>query len=300
MSDPLTVVEPLQVTDAVLTASSVPEDDAPAWLAGTSYALGARVVRQHRVYESAAANNQGADPASNPVRWVDKGPTNRWAIFDSVNSTRSKAPSGSMSFTLQLPRSVSIVAALNVVGCATVKLRIQHPVFGLLYEQTHSLGSVPSQAGWWEWLAGNRTAPDMLMLRGLPGFVGSTMTVTFTGSEVLGVGVLVLGEAREIGTGVVSARTGIQDFSRKERNAFGDAILVERAHAKRASFQLKVLTPRVHEDSEYLASLRAKPCLWVGSVLYGSTVIYGFYQNFEMLIERQSISDCSLDIEGLT
>jgi hypothetical protein len=300
MSNPLTVVEPLEVTDAVLVASSLPEDDAPAWVAGTSYALGVKVLRNHRVYESAVANNQGADPANNPVRWIDKGPSNRWAVFDTVNGTRSKAPSGSMSFTLLLPRSVSILACLNVVGCATVNLRIQHPVFGLLYEQTHLLGSVPAQAGWWEWLAGNRTAPDMLMLRGLPGFVGSTMTVTFTGSEVLGVGILVLGEGREIGMGVTSARTGIQDFSRKERNAFGDAILVERAYAKRASFQLKVLTPRVHEDSEYLASLRAKPCLWIGSVQYGSTVIYGFYQTFEMLIERETITDCSLDIEGLT
>jgi hypothetical protein len=55
----------------------------------------------------------------------------------------------------------------------------------------------------------------------------------------------------------------------------------------------------VDSFSEYLASLRATPCLWIGSDQYASTIVYGFYQNFEILISYPTTSDCTLSLEGL-
>ena len=46
------LIEPFKITDAKLTAHSVPENDHPVWSAATSYAIGNRVIRAqtHRIY----------------------------------------------------------------------------------------------------------------------------------------------------------------------------------------------------------------------------------------------------------
>jgi hypothetical protein len=72
------LLQPVTVTDAVLRASSVEEDDAPAWAAGATYAKGARVVDGHRVYESLIDGNVGNAPPS--TQWLDVAATNRFAI----------------------------------------------------------------------------------------------------------------------------------------------------------------------------------------------------------------------------
>jgi len=42
------------------------------------------------------------------------------------------------------------------------------------------------------------------------------------------------------------------------------------------------------------------PCLWVGSNEFEATTIFGFYKNFDILLNYPNHSECSLDIEGLT
>jgi hypothetical protein len=75
--------------DLGLVRCSIPEDDAPAWAAGTSYPLNARVVRDHRIYQSAIPDNRGLDPLAEDqsvvaARWVFDRYTNAFACFDGV------------------------------------------------------------------------------------------------------------------------------------------------------------------------------------------------------------------------
>ncbi|WP_119157965.1 phage head spike fiber domain-containing protein, partial [Caldimonas tepidiphila] len=67
-----------------LVYSSVPENDHPAWSAATNYAVGVKVIRltTHRVYECAIAGTNSTPPEDAPSRWIDLGPTNRWAMLD--------------------------------------------------------------------------------------------------------------------------------------------------------------------------------------------------------------------------
>jgi hypothetical protein len=80
----LQLLRMIGITDAVLVASSVAEDDAVAWAAGTTYPAGARVIKvaAHRIYESLTGGNVGNDPATGVGKWLDVGPTRRWAMFD--------------------------------------------------------------------------------------------------------------------------------------------------------------------------------------------------------------------------
>src|SRR5690606_30128502 len=105
-------------------SSSLVENDYPQWAAGTTYALGARVIKiaTHRMYESAIPGNVGHDPADPATtQWFDIGPTNARAMFDQALETRSAA-AGSLTFTLA-PGSIDAVAALEVEA-ASVRVQV--------------------------------------------------------------------------------------------------------------------------------------------------------------------------------
>ena len=117
----------------------------------------------------------------------------------------------------------------------------------------------------------------------------------------MSVGVVLFGEARSVGVGLLQgARVGIVDYSRKETDTWGNTVLVQRAFAKRANFSIPIMSGQVDSVIDYLATLRAIPCLWIGSGQYASSVVYGFYKAFEVVIAYSTVSDCSLDIEGMT
>jgi hypothetical protein len=297
---PLKIVKPQPVTDAVLIATDVPESSFPVWSAGTSYALGARVhlVSTHKVYESTIAGNIGNNPAST-VQWVEVGPTNRWAVFDRSNSTAT-TKSTSFFYRLLPSGAFNAVALLGLVGAQTLRVRVTHPTLGLIFDRTVGLTGLPEQVGWWEWFFGQRIGPSLSVMTDLPGLPGSELRVDVTGATNLAAGVLLFGSAKDIGILVQQgARLGIQDYSRKETNEFGDLVLVQRAFAKRATFDVPIKADFLDESINFLTSIRATPCLFIAP-RYESGVIYGFYKEFDVNIAYASVSECSLQVEGLT
>lgn len=302
MTSPLIIIKPVTITPAMLIATDVPEADYAAWSGATTYALGDRVIlaSTHKVYESASAGNLNKNPPDFPDLWIEVSPTNRWKLFDTSNSTQT-AQGLAMSYTLRPGQSISALAALNVVGAIDVRVRLVHPTMGTLYDQTTDLTSLPTSSDYWEWCFGERTAPPLMIATDLPGVLGCDVIVDFTGTTALAVGVLLIGDQKQLGISVQQgARVGIQDYSRKETNQFGDTVLAQRAFAKRASFDLPVLAGNVDEVVDFLTSLRAIPCLWIGSRRYNSTIIFGFFKEFDVNIAYASVSECSLSIEGMT
>ncbi|MGQ3051108.1 MAG: carbohydrate-binding protein [Roseateles sp.] len=299
MTTPLRIVNPLPVTDSVLVATDVPEDSTSAWSGATTYNVGDRVhlVGTHKVYESVAASNLNNNPATEP-EWVEVGPTNRWAMFDRSNSTQT-AQSTSFYYRLQPTAAYNVVALLGLTGALTLRVRVTHGSLGLLYDQTIDLTSLPAQSGWWEWFYGERRGPTLALVD-VPGIIGAELRVDVTGTTQLAAGVLLFGQAKDIGILVQQgARVGIQDYSRKETNDFGDVVLVQRAFAKRASYDLPIRAELVDEAVSFLASIRATPCLFIAPK-YESAVVYGFYKEFDVNIAYHSVSECSLQVEGLT
>ena len=300
MSTPLIVVRPVTVTDSILVSTNVPETDYAAWSSATTYDITDRRIKAHKVWESLQAGNLNHDPETSPTWWIEVGPTNAWKLFDTSNSTAT-AQAGSMTYVLAPGVGVNALAALNVRGCNDVQVVVDHPTLGQLYDKTTSLTSLPGSSGWWEWFYGTRTAPPLMVATDLPGVPGCTVTVTFTGTSELSVGVLMVGEQTQVGIAVQQgARVGITDYSRKETNDFGDTVLVQRAYAKRATFDVPIESHLVDDAVEFLSGLRASPCLWIGSGLYASTVIFGFYKDFEVNLAYRTVSECSLTIEGMT
>lgn len=277
------VVQPVVVTDGSLISSSVPENDYPAWNAGTTYALGANVIHSHRKYESAANGNTGNDPALSPANWIDTGPTNRWAMFDQAVGSATGA-TGSLSVTLAPGVAIDAIGFLDIIG-ASVQVQVIVSA-AIVYDQTRSVGT-----------------QGYLVFDAIPPDPSAQIIVTLdgtTGTDSVEVGTLTIGAMLDLGLTEASPSIGINDFSRRSTDDFGVTTVVERGWAKIMSVRTKLDTDDVDVVQVKVAALRATPALWLGEDGYDSMAIFGFYKDFSIDLALPSISYCTLRIEGLT
>lgn len=298
----LTVVKPLTMTTAMLVSSSVPETDYAAWSSGTTYALGARVIltSTHKIYESLQATNLNHDPVTSPTWWIEVSATNRWKVFDTSNSTQT-AQATSISYRVTPSVAITSFAALNLTNATSIRIRLVDATYGTVYDKTTDLTAVQPEPEWWSWFFGLRVTPELSLATDLPAYPTADLFIDLTGGASLAVGVFLFGQARQVGLGVnLGANIGIQDYSRKETNEFGDTVLVQRAFSKRASFDMLLEKADVDPTASFFTSVRAIPCLWIGHKDYESLVVFGIYKDFQITIAYATYSDCTLDLEGLT
>lgn len=279
------VIPPIAITDAILSSSSVAETDHAEWSSGTTYPAGARVIKTatHKVYESVAAGNIGHDPASDAAAWITVGATNRWAMFDEAVGSATEA-TGSIVVTLA-PGACDAIALLDT-DADTV--RVQSVVSGSpVYDETQTRG--PGRSS--------------LLFLDIPSDPAAVVTVTLSASGPsvpVEVGTLIVGTMIDLGLTEAGPSIGINDFSRRDTDDFGVTTVVERGWAKRMSIRSKVATDEVDAVQNRIASLRAKPALWIGEEGYDSLVIYGFFKDFSIDLPLATVSFCTLTIEGLT
>ena len=302
----LVIVRPLSISESNIVSTNVTYSEYPAWSNTDTYASGDRVsvTATNAVYESAKADNTGNNPTDkNSLYWVRVGPVNKWAAFDSSVSTQTKNPN-EIKFVIFPHSAVNCVALLNVNDA--IEARVVMRSFNtddskIVYDKTIDLSTYSISASWWGFFYGQRFEQNQGLLLDLPNFAECRIELTVTGREKLAVGNIIIGQNEPFGKGIeLGARVGIQDYSRKETNEFGDTVLVKRAFAKRANFDLMIGKGEVDPLQDYLARIRAEPVLWVGTKEYTSTVLFGFYRNFEIIISYPTYSMCELQIEGLT
>ncbi len=265
----LRMLRPLPVTDTVLTTSSAVEDDVSPWSAATAYADAARVRRGHRVFESLIAGNLNNDPTRSVGKWIDIGPTNRWAMFDQAigTATRSNLP---LVITLATGDS-DTVALLDVAG-ATVRVEAAG------YDRVQAVGK------------------GALMFAGLP---GGPITVTIAGPGNVAVGTLLVGQIVALGVTEANPTAGIIDYSRKEVDDFGEITIVQRAWSKRMQARALIRSDAVDTVLDRIAAVRAVPTLWIGDDDNDALTIHGFFKDVSIEI-GDKVSKVSLSIEGLS
>jgi hypothetical protein len=309
----LVIVPPITITDSILVttgsppATNVPENDYAEWdggSPGTTYAEGDRVIltSTHKIYESLQDGNLNKDPTTETLWWIEVGPTNRWAVFDTSVSTQTQQPTN-ITYTLEPSVGFNSLAILNLTDATEINLTITSPSAGspgIVYTDTIDLGLTSPFSDWYNWFFGIRSRPTQYITTTLPVYVDGVLEIEILGGTDLAVGVIAIGQQQRFGRGIrLGARVGIQDYSRKETNEFGEAILVQRAFAKKANFDLFIDKAEVDTLQNYLTSLRAVPVLWIGSTEYESTTVFGFYKNFDILLSYPEHADCELEVEGL-
>ena len=296
------VIKPHLITDSMLVSSSIEENDYPAWVSGKTYALGDKVIRTnvHKVFQRYAAGSSTVVPELDPTVWQDLGPTGRWAPFDNVVGTLATGPSP-LNYTLRVGFTDSL--ALFELHGRYVDLVMKDATGGTVVYQKRIDLEVGDIASIYDWFFSELDIRTDIVVTDIPSqYASAELSITVsTTSGSASVGVIKPGLITDLGATQNGASVGIDDYSRKERDAFGNVVIVERAYSKKGSFTMMISPGSFNRIYRTLASLRATPCVYIGTEIDGfePLLIYGFFSSFNMEIPYRTYQLCSLDIEGL-
>ena len=84
------VIKPVVFSSSQLLSTTAVETEA-TYDAVTTYAIGNKVVYLTRIYESLVDSNTGNTPDTNPTKWLDIAPANKYAMFDNEVNTSTTA-----------------------------------------------------------------------------------------------------------------------------------------------------------------------------------------------------------------
>lgn len=297
------IIRPLAITDAVLVATNVPENDHPPYDAAATYGLGDRVMvigdEVHKIYESLQAANVGHVPAGSPAHWDEVGPTNRWRPFDR-SITSQVVQADVVSYSLQTTGINNSIAILNV-DCSIIHIVAIDVEFGVVYEKTINPAATSGISDIYSYFREPVTRISDLALTDLPSYSNMRIDVTLSSpGNMVRCGGIVVGMMRAIGGLQYGAKVGISDYGVKVRDRFGGFDVVEGAFSNRATFSLFIAAGDVDLIKSLLTKYRATPIVYIGSDLYASTIVYGYYKDFSIDISYPAYSICSLELEGLT
>jgi hypothetical protein len=310
----LKTIRPITITDAMLTASNVPETDGTAgeWGVGVSYTDGDTVrvttTGVHKVYEALVDVTGGDSPEDDVLnavpKWLEISSTNRWKAFDEkVGSQTSQATS--ITYTIEPGVIVDSFAFLNMT-CATIQVVSTDPIEGEVYNETISMLSteITGVSGIYDWytyfFSSNSVITDVVRFN-LPPYSAAVLTITITLADGIALcGGIILGPQAFLGNTQYSPSIGIRDYSVKQTDQFGNQTLVKRSFAKIMTADMTVETASISDVQNILASYRAELIVYVGDDNTPALIVYGFYKDFNIVISYPAYAICSLDVEGIT
>jgi len=300
-----TVYESLEASNLGNTPASSPTKWNPIaityalYAGGTTYSIGDVVIdaTTHKQYESLANSNLG-NALTDATKWLDLGSNNRWRMFDQLNSSLTIRDE-QIDVTVDINGRADGIAILNVLA-ATIQIIVESDAVEV-YNETFDMVSDSGIDNWYEYFFEPIVRRSNLLVTDLPNVADPTIQIIIdNGTGSTEVGTVVIGQSKDLGFTIYGARIGIQDYSRKVTDEFGNFTIVERAFAKRATFDVTVDNDKIDAIADLLALYRATPVVWAGTDEYNSTWIYGFYKDFSIQIKYISKSNLSLEIEGLT
>lgn len=300
------IIRPVAVADVNLLSSSVAENDYAAYNAGSTYGLGDRaiyvVADTHWVVESLQAGNVGHTPTGekSDAWWLKTGNTNRWRMFDGAVQSQTSAADEIVVTLRSTTRRIDSVALFNV-DCATARVRVIDGIDGVIYDKIVSMVANSGIADWYAYSFEPIVRRADKIFTGLPPYLGATIEVTLTdtGGTAL-CGACVPGLSRTIGRTQYGIQTGIDDYSVKQRDDFGNITVLERDWSKRSALQVLVPNTMIDELQILLAGYRATPVVVTGVDQYASTGVYGFIKSGQVVISYPNDSILSIEMEGLT
>jgi hypothetical protein len=296
------LIKPLAITDAVLTASNIAETDYAAWNSGTTYALGGYCIKNHRIWRSVQASNTNHDPATDDgTWWINERATNRWRMFDGrIADPATNATTISVTLT---PGEIVDAIALFGLDAAELEVTVTDPLEGEVYNQVSSLVDDSLVADWYGYFFEPVVRKTEASLLDLPPYIGADIDVLLTvPSGNASVGEVVIGKRRTVGDTLIGVGLGIESYSHKEQDDFGNWYIVPRAYSDTVDFPLSLGNGQISAVRRLLASYIDTPVAAVGKTLDDpwGTLVYGYITDFSIVIPSNVISDCNVKLEGLT
>lgn len=295
------VIKSVVTTDAILTSSNIPENEYPAWVSGTSYTALDKVIYEHKIYERIVTGTGTTTPDLDQANWLDDGYTNRYRMFDNIISSVSSR-TGGIEFTLTPNQVINGIALLNV-NASTVRVVMNDPVEGVVYDRTKELRSSSNVIDYYSYFFApliNLGDLDTAIFLDLPNKPTATITVyVSSGVGLVEVGEVVYGVQSIVGRTNYGTAIGITSYSRKDTDEFGKVTVVKRKNSKYADYDIDIDNTNLAFVQRLFQDIDSVPCVFIGNPEMEELIVYGFYKDFKATISFPTVSKCTLRVEGL-
>ena len=297
----------IPVTDAILTSSSVaePATGETVWVSGGTYAVGdVRILTStHRQYKCVLAHSGVTalpSAASEATRWLDVGPTQRWAPFDNLTNTKTSTVT-SASWTMLFPDFINSVSLYGLTG-TTVRVVVKTGAGGAtVYDTTKTL--VYPGLGFWEYYHSPASVLDKVLFSDIPLTLFPEVTITVSSSvagQPVGLGMAVIGDLRPMiddtswGGTQYGAQAKPTTYSYIKRDDYGNVTIVKRSSAT----DMKITVDMPHSQSD--RALRAiQDILDVPAAIIGTD--YDGYQGLNVFgLASATLTYSSYDLDVIT
>lgn len=101
-----------------------------------------------------------------------------------------------------------------------------------------------------------------------------------------------------IGLCLFGTEVSMVDYSRKERDTFGNITIIERGYSDAVTYQVDIVTADADQIRTLLASKRAVKALYIGTVNNAATEVDGYLNNFSINLSDWNISQLTLEVES--
>lgn len=300
------IIVPVKIVGSALSSSTVAEPAAGevAWVSGGTYAVGDRriLIATHRIYTCVEAHTGSTvTPDLDVTKWVDSGPTNRWAMFDDQCSTQTTA-AGAITVVLR-PGFINAIAFYKVSGAA-ISITVKDAPGGAVVA-TYSSDLITPALDWYDWAFGQYRLLDKVIFSGITPYPDAEITITITGNGVA-CGMAVVGDLRNLLDGAewggvdYGATAEPVDYSYIKTDDYGNTTIVRRRSATDMSLVLTL--PQAYADSalEVIQSVLATPvaCIASRSTGYDGLNVFGLVTG-SLSYESHVAATLNIKVKGL-
>ena len=303
------VLIPTQITESMLTSSTIaePASGETAWVSAGTYALGDMRIRAttHKVYQCVQAHSgRTALPENDAAYWLEYGPTNKWAMFDTQVSTQSSITT---PLTIVLnPGNFNAIALYGLEG-GTVNISVKNQTGGtVIFTKTIDLTEPPLD--WYDWAFGRIRPLSKTIIDGITPYDTAELTISITaaagvtvkaGMFLVGDFISLIGESNWGGT-TYGATAEPVDFSYIKTDDYGNTAIVKRRNA--TDMRAKIVLPISEADFalSVIQQALATPCAWVSSDSsgYSGLNVFGLGSG-TVSYEGPNHSEISIYVKGL-
>lgn len=300
----MNVIPPITITDSVLVSSSLaePGPGETAWVSGTTYAIGDVRIRTstHRQYQRLTAGAGTTPPESDTTNWIDIGPTNKWAMFDTLRSSASVS-SGNLVLKLVPTTRIDSLAFLQMSAATSLEVTVVSNSI-TVYSASKSLQI--DFTGWYEYFFDTLVYNPTAVFFDIPPYSTNEINITMVGSAP-SVGVITLGKYVNLGDTQYNASNTTMNFSSVDRDLYGNATLIQRRNIPKTNQTLLARATQVNKIKNVRDAVNAVPAVWSGmkssvdSGYFESFLILGIYKQFTISLDNPVAATINLELEEI-
>lgn len=294
---------PYTITDSMIVSSSVtePASNEPAYSATVTYAEGAQVsvitANSHLVYESLVAGNLN-NPVTDITKWILKGNTNRWRMFDYNQGNPTVAPS---PFTLVLMPGKRVDSLTLELKATTLEVNVNKGIGGPLVYTLDGFLQERKATNAYEYCFLPFSYRRMVTTNNIPPVTDPVITITLTDpSGFVEVSRLAVGQSTFLGNIKWSPIVDADNYSKIEWDQFGHASLTPVPSLPLNEHKVIFKNNRLDIVRRFRDEANGRAAVWSGmddiqGDLSESLIIFGVYRSYQIEVEpAESILNLSL------